>query len=123
MPVNWDDVPEPPQVPKPPPFGWIVNPRKLTGDELETIRQLVGDPDKMRMGRFLAYTAIAYARRYDEAAYPWEAAGRIPLDELPALESQTDPVDGDGLTEDEAEAHAQAVAEAIEAAEEPPDPA
>ncbi|MFJ2869826.1 hypothetical protein [Streptomyces sp. NPDC087298] len=110
-------VPPPPPVavPEAPPFGWIGDPEHLTHNELDEIAAVTGKAlDQLEVTRLWPYAAVAYARRYDCARYPWEVAGNLPLEAVK--------VDGEQDAE-QAEAEQAAAAEAaIEAGEDPPDP-
>lgn len=113
-------VPPPPRggtvVPAPPPFGWITDPDHITGNELLEIQTYLGHPiDEIPTIMFPAWLAVAYARRHDPDAYPWSIALSLPLlalsSELAERQEQK--------TERQEQQHAEAVAAAIEAGEDP----
>lgn len=109
--------PPPPDLPVPPPFGWVISPTRLTGNEAEQIKAACGlDPfvDAEKGGVLLAgHVAVAYARRLDPEAYPWDVAGRIPIGEFRRRFPDEDSLE---------ETLAKTMADAIEAGEEAPDP-
>lgn len=112
-------VPPPPRgaenMPAPPPFGWIGNPRHLTIGEMDEICLYTGKTQEQLAGlQLLPYAAVAYARRHDPDLYPWSVAALLPFLQL---------ADGEALhAQAEQEEEAQAVAEAIEAGEVPVNP-
>ncbi|MFE3071778.1 hypothetical protein [Streptomyces sp. NPDC059247] len=83
-PVPRGTPPPPPGAPAPPPFGWIVDPLGLTRDEIAAFCAAAGVPSlsDVESTALPGLVAVAYARRHDPDAYPWSAAGRIPLADL-----------------------------------------
>lgn len=126
--MSLDDIPDV-QMPDPPKFGWVFDPRKLTLGERDKVMQLVGGEFSTNPFLFMAYTAVAYARRIDPARYPWEIARDF--DSYAFAQAAKDiaasiaaAADGEvQLTDAEAKEHEEAVAAAIEEGEPAPDPA
>lgn len=81
--------PPPPGLPKPPAWGWVCYPGRLTSQEAEQIREVAGldiqadfETRPLRCG---AYVAVAYARRVDPEAYPWSVADLLSMEDLDAF--------------------------------------
>lgn len=106
--------PPPKNVPEAPSWGWLTDYRDLTSDEIDEIKQVAGvELPELDTHRFRALVAVAYARRLDADAYPWECAGRIPQSQLIAMDED------DGQEEKHVEAAAEA---AVNGEESPMDP-
>ncbi|MFJ9433690.1 hypothetical protein ACIRQY_29110 [Streptomyces sp. NPDC101490] len=110
--------PPPPDAPRPPSFGWVTDPMGLTRNEIREFCAAVGAADLAAVDNTAlpGLVAVAYARRADPVAYPWGAAGRIPLADLAPDDDQEDD------QEDAAAAYAEERTAAALAGEEPPLP-